>query len=94
MNIDNDYGVLISNKNLFIILSDISVKKYFKDIDDITNVYFNDNKIFLENKFKTPFYIVVKNREDMLSLSSTVEKYLSIVDENGELVRILEIKES
>jgi len=86
----NDYAVLTSKNDVFIILSDVKVQELIPDLNSINNVYFSNQQIVLQ---KFPLVVLpVKNKTDNLLLTNSVNKFLSIIDVNGEPVKLLTIE--
>lgn len=86
----NDYAVLTSKNDVFIILSDVKVQELIPDLNSINNVYFSNEQIVLQ---KFPLVVLpIKNKTDNLLLTNSVNKFLSIIDVNGEPVKLLTIE--
>jgi hypothetical protein len=91
MNYEGDYGILKSKNNMFIILSDVKLLEYIKDLESITKVNYSNQQIIL--KTEEPLYLPIKNTEDLFLLNTFSEKYLTILNGNSEAVKILEIED-
>lgn len=91
MNYEGDYGILKSKNNIFIILSDVKVQEYIKDLESIKKVNYSNQQIIL-NTDKS-LYLPIKNTEDLFLLNTFSEKYLTILNENSEAIKILEIED-
>lgn len=90
MFLKSDYAVLTSNNDVFIILSDLKVQELIPNLNSINKVYFSNEQIILQ-KFPLVF-LPVKNKTDNLLLTNAVNKFLSIIDVNGEPVKLLTIE--
>lgn len=90
MFLKSDYAVLTSKNDVFIILSDLKVQELIPDLNSINKVYFSNEQIILQ-KFPLVF-LPVKNKTDNLLLTNAVNKFLSIIDVNGEPVKLLTIE--
>lgn len=91
MNYEGDYGVLKSNNKIFIILSDVKVQEYIKDLESIINVNYSDKQIIL--KTETSLHLPIKNTEDLFLLNTFSEKYLTILNEKSDAIKILTIED-
>lgn len=90
MFLKSDYAVLTSKNDVFIILSDLKVQELIPDLNSINKVYFSNEQIILQ-KFPLVF-LPLKNKTDNLLLTNAVNKFLSIIDINGEPVKLLTIE--
>lgn len=94
------YGVLKSKNDVFIVLNDEIVRKEISNIEDIKHSRFKNNRIIFDilidddTSSKIDKYeIVIKNKEDQ-TLLSNFDCYISIIDKDGEAVKILELVKS
>lgn len=83
-----NYGVLISNDDVFIILNDKIMENEIGDINKIENVKFVKNSVIFYGEKEVSINII--NIEDRKILQ-TKEGYVSIINKAGESVKILEI---
>lgn len=90
MFLKSDYAVLTSKNDVFIILSDLKVQELIPDLNSINKVNYSNEEIVLQ---KFPLVVLpVKNKTDNLLLTNSVNKFLSIIDVNGEPVKLLTIE--
>lgn len=84
-----NYGVLISNDDVFIILNDKMVEEKVKSIENIKSAIFINNQVIIG--YEKEIIIPIINMEDRRVLSQK-EGYISIIDEHGKAVKIIEIE--
>lgn len=84
-----NYGVLISNEDVFIILNDKMVEEKVKSIENIKSAIFINNQVIIGSEKE--IIIPIINMEDRRVLSQK-EGYISIIDEHGKAVKIIEIE--